>query len=255
MQYELSNWALIASAGMLSVGFLVSWGEGLKIEKELLVGAVRAFVQLMIMGYVIHWLFVLDNLPVLLLMLLAMAVVSGATSARRARHLEHPFIVAAAGILAGSLVSLGLMTALGALALEGRVLIPVGGMVIGTSMRVASLCLNRLASEAETRRPEIEFALALGASGRQASARAVRETLKAALIPAMDGMKTLGIIHLPGMMSGLILAGISPLDAVKYQLLVHYLIVSSQFVTGAVVVWLSRSQLFTKAHQLKPATV
>ena len=96
-------------------------------------------------------------------------------------------------------------------------LIPVGGMVISGAMVAIGLCYRQMLSNFELRKQEVEIKLALGSTPKQASKAIVRDVIKTGLQPTVDSAKTLGIVALPGMMTGLILAGMPPLEAVKYQ--------------------------------------
>jgi putative ABC transport system permease protein len=133
---------------------------------------------------------------------------------------------------------------------DPRYLIPLFGMIIGNSMNGAALAAERLASEMELRRAEVEAYLALGASPAQASAEPVRRALTAALIPAVNGLMVVGLVSLPGMMTGQILAGASPLLAVRYQIVVAFMLAGAVAVTSAIVVLWYRRSFFTPAEQL-----
>ena len=129
-----------------------------------------------------------------------------------------------AGIVAGSLITFAVLYYVGVIQPDARYIIPLGGMIIGNSMKAASLGLDRLISELGHQRKRIDNLLALGAGRRQASIGAVRQAVKAAMMPTIDTMKTVGLVHLPGIMTGYIIAGGSPLTAVKFQLAVIYMI-------------------------------
>jgi putative ABC transport system permease protein len=131
-----------------------------------------------------------------------------------------------------------------------RFLIPLFGMIIGNAMNGAALAAERLDSEMESRRAEVEAYLALGASPSQASAEPVRRALAAALIPAVNGLMIVGIVSLPGMMTGQILAGASPLTAVRYQIMVAFMLAGAVAVTSVAVVLWYRRTFFTHAEQL-----
>jgi putative ABC transport system permease protein len=123
-------------------------------------------------------------------------------------------------------------------------------MIVGNAMNGAALAAERLASEIDARRGEIEAWLALGASPPHAAREASRAALRAALIPAVNGLMVVGLVSLPGMMTGQILAGQSPLLAVRYQLVVAFMLAGATAITSvAVVAWYRRS-FFTAAEQL-----
>jgi putative ABC transport system permease protein len=123
-------------------------------------------------------------------------------------------------------------------------------MIVGNAMNGAALAAERLASEMDARRAEVEAHLALGASASQAAEEPVRRALRAALLPAVNGLMVVGLVTLPGMMTGQILAGASPLLAVRYQIVVAFMLAGAVAVTSVVVVLLYRRAFFTDAEQL-----
>ena len=134
---------------------------------------------------------------------------------------------------------------------DPRYLIPLAGMIIGNSMNGASLAAERLASEMRERREEIETALSLGASGRQASEPAVRNAFRAALMPTINTMAAMGIVSLPGMMTGQILSGTEPMVAVRYQIAIMCAITGSVAITAFLIVLQGYRHYFNKAQQFQ----
>ncbi len=246
MEYQ----GLVLAYFLILTAIFVSMHQKAGLEKQLFYGSIRAFVQLMVMGYLLLFIFNLKEFHYLILTLLIMAVVSGQMSAKRGEGVPDAFRIATGGIIIGSSVSLGILVAFGIIETEPRFIIPLGGMIVGNSMYASSLSLNRISSELKARRMEIEVALSLGATSRQAADRSLRETVKSAMIPSIDSMRTVGLIHLPGMMSGLLLAGASPIEAVKFQLIVVYMLTSAVSITCMCVSLFAYRKFFTKNHQL-----
>ncbi len=133
-------------------------------------------------------------------------------------------------------------------------LIPLFGMIVGSTMNAAAIAAERLASEVVARQAEIEAYLALGATYQQASQQSVRQALRAALIPTVNGLMVVGIVTLPGMMTGQILAGSSPLMAIRYQIVVAFMQAGAVAITTAIVTLWYRRTFFTPALQLKLQT-
>jgi putative ABC transport system permease protein len=131
-----------------------------------------------------------------------------------------------------------------------RYLIPLFGMIVGNAMNAAALAAERLDAEMRNRRTEVEAYLALGASAERAAREPVRRALVASLIPTINGLMVVGIVSLPGMMTGQILAGASPLLAVRYQIVVMFMLASSVAITSAAVTLWSRSRFFNPDLQL-----
>jgi putative ABC transport system permease protein len=134
---------------------------------------------------------------------------------------------------------------------DPRYLIPLAGMIIGNSMTGASLAAERLAAEMRERREEIETALCLGATACAASREAVRSAYRAALIPSINAMAAMGLVFLPGMMTGQILSGTEPITAVKYQIAVMCVITGSVAVTSFLILLQGYRAYFTPAHQFR----
>jgi putative ABC transport system permease protein len=129
--------------------------------------------------------------------------------------------------------------------------IPIGGMIIGNSMNVASVTAVRMVEDTRKRRPEIEAALALGASTRQSVHAITRQSVKLAMVPVIDSTKTMGIVFLPGAMTGMILAGANPLVAVRLQVVVMFMLLGAVALTVWLTAQLAPRQLFTPQQQLR----
>jgi putative ABC transport system permease protein len=125
-------------------------------------------------------------------------------------------------------------------------------MILGNAMNAAALAADRLAGEMETRHAEIEAYLALGASSVRAAREPVRRALRASMIPTVNSLMVVGIVSLPGMMTGQIIAGSDPLLAVRYQIVVMFMLGSAVALAAVIVVLGYRRTFFTAAEQLRP---
>ena len=215
-----------------------------------LVAVVRAFIQLTLIGYALTYIFEVDNPLVVLLIISIMVMIAGYTSGKRAVGVPHAHRVALASIALGASLTLGLLVGLGVFEFTAQQIIPISGMVIGNSMNVCSLVMKRIKEEINGRSLEIEAALALGATRRQASDRYLKTALQSGMIPIIDSAKTVGLIQLPGAMTGMILAGAAPLEAVQLQIIVMYMLIGAAAFTGLAATFLSYRQFFTANHQL-----
>jgi putative ABC transport system permease protein len=173
------------------------------------------------------------------------------TTARRASVVPRSFLVSAGAIGVAAVATLGALLSLQIVPPTARYLIPLGGMVIGNSMNTASLTLTRISDDVAEQRLKVEAALALGATSRQAVSPILRTALKRALIPLIDATKTTGIIFLPGAMVGMIIAGADPLEAVRLQIVVLYMLLGSVSIAAILVGLLSYRSFFTSRHQLR----
>jgi putative ABC transport system permease protein len=219
------------------------------LERETLVSLLRGFVQVVAVGSILVLLFrgpSWSSVFVLLLMMLAAA----ATSARRARDIPGAFAVSFYGIVAGSGVVIALMTALGAIDPRMESLIPVGSMVIASGMNSNALALERFRSELAANVGYVEAGLALGATPNRVVVPYVQTAVRAAMIPRIDTLRALGIVWIPGLMAGMILAGSDPVYAAIYQFVVVAMIYAAAGLTSLLSTSLIRSRAFSPAEQL-----
>jgi len=217
---------------------------------------VRAMVQLLIVGVALA--FVIDpDSPLVLSWLWVVLLIGFAALTVQRRAPEAPGIgwIALVAFAASAVVTLGVIFGLGVFPLEGRTLVPLAGMMVGNSMTATVLVSRRIIDEFRDKRAEIDVRLALGRSSRDAAQPYVARSVRTALIPQIETTKAVGLVFLPGAMTGLILAGVDPVDAVMVQVVIMYLVLASVAVTTAVVgLGLSR-RLFTDDERLIPLPV
>lgn len=225
----MSSEALFFSYGLILLAMGLSYREKLGLEWDMLVGSLRAVVQLLAIGGVLSFLFAADS-PWLTTLLLAVMLYNAAgVAAQRGREVPGARRIACLAIAAAMVVTLGTLVACGAITYRPSEIVPVGGMVAGQSMVAVGLLLRTVAGAFAARRGEVEARLALGAPPREAASALLRDSLHTASAPVVDAMKTVGLVQLPGMMTGLILAGVAPTEAIRYQIMVTFML------TGAVV--------------------
>jgi putative ABC transport system permease protein len=228
----------------------------LDLGREYVIATLRTVVQLSLLGLVLAWVF--ENANVwLVLGVLAMFVVVSAFTAVGRQDRKLPGLLWHAGI--SLTTSAALLTVL-VTAFVIRVspwwtpqyLIPLAGMIVSNSMNAAALAIERLRSELTLRSGEVEELLALGASARQAVDTSAKAALRAALRPNLNQMYVVGLVSIPGTMTGQIIAGLPPAGAARYQILVMLLWNAGAAATCAMLVWLSYRRFFTHALQLRP---
>ncbi|TRO81161.1 ABC transporter permease [Desulfuromonas acetexigens] len=239
---------------ILFVAALARW-NGIGQERDLLWSSLRMIAQLFLVGYLLKTVFTLASPALVLLILLVMGGFAvHAVGARVKDRMPRFHRVVGVSLFFGCFGATFFFCTL-VIGLtpwyDPRYLIPLAGMIIGNSMTGASLAAERLTAEMKERRLEIETSLCLGASARQASAEAVRGAFRAALIPSINAMAAMGIVFLPGMMTGQILSGTEPLLAVRYQIAIMCVITASVAVTSFLILIFGRRGFFTKAHQLR----
>ncbi len=236
---------------LVAISIAISRFWKINVEKDIAIGTIRSFIQLIAVGYALNFIFDLESVWLILATLMVMALVGAQAASSRVKEIKSPFILISIAILFGSFVTIGLMALLNIITFEARYIIPLGGMVIGNSMNAAALTINRITSDISTNRLAVETSLSLGKNWRESSALYFRNAVTTGMISIMNSMKTVGLVALPGAMTGMILAGADPLDAVLLQIIVMYMILMAVAVTSVVVVELTVRQLFTEHHQLK----
>ncbi len=252
---DISYLDLIISLGLIIVVAGISRWQGMYLEGDLIVGAVRTLIQLLAVGYILKYIFAFDRWYLVIFIILIMIIVASLTVTQRQkkRTIELPFIVGFA-MTAGSGITVFVVTQI-LLQIkpwyDPHYLIPLAGMVIGNSMNGSTLAIDRIDSEIKSRKMEIEAYLALGATARQAAGASIRAAMKAAMIPTINSMMVVGIVALPGMMTGQILSGTSPLIAVKYQIIIMYMIALSVAISSYVLTNIRFNRYFTSDHRLK----
>ena len=248
---DVSLGQVAASLVLIAVAIAVSYWRRADLEEDIAIAVVRSMIQLIAIGYVIQAIFDVDSLwPVAAL--IAVMVVFGAYTAR-ARAAKVPGVLGPLliALSTAALITLGLVLALDIFEPTPQYLVPVGGMVIGNAMTAAAVALNRLGDDVTSSARQIEATLALGASSAEAAAPIVRRSLRSGMIALVDSTKTTGLIFFPGTMVGMLLAGADPIDAVRLQLILLWVLLGSVAISSVVATGLAYRGFFTPAHQLR----
>ena len=246
----LSNESLLMATVLIAMAVIVSYQQKMRLELEILHSALRAVVQLVVVGYVLHFIFGADH-PlftggVLLVMLISAAVNGG----KRGEGITYASWIAGVSIGIGAVITLAILLGANVLSFTPYQMIPVGGMVMSGAMVAVGLCFRQITTSFKSRQQEIQIKLALGATPMQSCKAILRAALIFSLQPTIDSAKTLGIVSLPGMMTGLILAGMSPMEAIKYQIIVIFMSFSTISIAIAIAGYLSCRQFFNMKEQL-----
>ncbi|MBU2809549.1 iron export ABC transporter permease subunit FetB [Acidithiobacillus ferrooxidans F221] len=239
-----SPWTMAGVTGLLGSAWALSAWQKLGVGKELLWSAARATVQLGIMGFLLGWLFRQHQPFLLVLFLIAMILMAGRFNRKRGAGIPHAYWIGVISITVATTVTLGWMLLSGLVFWRGESLVPIGGMIIGNAMNAVSLALNRLRSEVDQREALLLAMLALGATRRQSMRSLYSMVVRSSLIPTIDSLKSVGMIHIPGITAGMILAGTAPLAAVSMQLVVMVML------TAAVTLSVSTAVLLAAPHAL-----
>lgn len=236
---------------------LLSWRLRLEMERRLLIAALRTTVQLLLIGLVLKVLF--DNAQwwwVSLIALVMLAVAGREVMVRQQRRFSgwrgYSLGTGAMFISSFTVTLLALVVVIGNQPwYQPQYAIPLLGMVLGNTMNGIALGLDRLTSGAWQQRAVIETRLTLGQSAWEAVSDLRREAMRVGMIPMINSMAAAGIVSLPGMMTGQILAGTPPLEAVKYQILVMFLITAGTGFGTLAAVWRGAHNLFDERERLR----
>ncbi|QBQ97509.1 ABC transporter permease [Paraburkholderia pallida] len=224
----------------------------LDLERKLAWAAVRTVVQLLAIGYVLGWVFAFNRWYAVLPLMALMTLIAGIAGSQRGARTY-------AGQRVDSIVSIWisawLVAAVGLFVVirirpwyEPQYAIPILGMILGNTLTGVSLGVERMMQELTARRDRVESALALGATRWEAAQACAREAVRAGMIPTLNQMAVVGVVSLPGMMTGQVLAGQSPLQAVRYQIVIMFLIAASSALGTVGAVVLSYRRLFSIEH-------
>lgn len=249
---QVPDWlGVAASVSLVVIAVLAARWARLALTRELLWASARAFVQLLAVGAVLTLLFTRAGLLGALAWVSGMVVVAGLVAAGRSKELPKARSTALIAVAVGAATTLGMLLAVGVIEATPSVVVPVGGMVVSGAMTATNLTMRHVTTIAIQQRRDIEARLALGLTADEAFDPHLRGAVRTALLPAIDSTKVVGLIALPGAMTGLILAGVEPIVAIRYQIVVMYMLLAAAAVSAIVAARLTRRALFDDADRLR----
>jgi putative ABC transport system permease protein len=227
----------------------------LGLEKDTIIATVRSIIQLLAIGYVLQ--FVFDSESYLFIFLMVTLMIGAATQNARKKGAAIRGITwkVAVTLIFVEVLTQSILLGFSITPPEAQYIISISGMVVGNSMVLAILFLNRFTSEVETHEDQTELILSLGGTPKQAINRQLIQAIKASMIPTIESQKTVGLVQLPGMMSGQIIAGADPIQAVQFQLLILFLLLTTAAVTSIMLGFLSYPTLFNARMQIQRGKV
>ncbi len=251
---EISFWQLLLALLFILVAQIASFVYHLGLNKDISIGTVRTFAQLFLMGYVLTFIFSIENLWLTVGIFVIMAISASFIIRGRVREKDVPymlptFLTMFVSYFITAVFVTGLIIGV-APWWEPRYFLPIGGMVIGNSMSALAIALERLFREMRQQKGLIETRLCLGANYREASSEMFRNAVSAGMIPSINAMMGVGLVFIPGMMSGQILAGADPLQAIRYQIIIMLMLVGSTATTSIITILIVRKRCFGKGEEL-----
>ncbi|MBW4497166.1 MAG: iron export ABC transporter permease subunit FetB [Oscillatoria princeps RMCB-10] len=253
IQLDLTDLAL--ALGMMALATGLSAWQRLGLEGQLILAAGRTVVQLVVVGYFLDAVFALRN-PWVVLAVFAVMLTVAAIVARNRISKKIPLVlpVVWGSIFAGAALTLlytNMLIVQPAPWYEPQYLIPLAGIVTGNAMNGAAIAGERLASTINASQQEIETHLSLGATPQQAVAQYRKDAIKAGMIPTLNQMMVVGVVTLPGTITGQMLSGVSPSDAAAYQMLIMFMLAFTSLISTALVTGGLCRQFFNQAAQLQ----
>lgn len=251
---ELDLWDLALALGMMAMAIGLSAWQRLGLEWTLALATGRTLLQLLVVGYILAFVFALNNPWAVLAILLVMLTIAAIVARNRiGKKIPRVLPLVWGSIFISTVLTLGYTTILVIQPpnwYEPQYLIPLAGIVLGNSMNGAAIAGERLASIINSSQLEIETHLSLGATPQQAVSQYRKDAIKAGLIPTINSMMVVGIVTLPGIITGQLLSGVDPLAAASYQILIMFMLAFTNIVTTILVTQGLYRQFFNSAMQL-----
>ncbi|MBN4911084.1 ABC transporter permease [Mammaliicoccus sciuri] len=232
------------------IPIVISKSFNLGLGKDTLIAAIRSFVQLLIVGYILQFIF--DQESHIFIILMVMLIIGAATQNARKKGLEIPGITwkLLLAFVAIEVITQGILLGFKITPPTAQYIIPISGMIVGNAMVLSILFLNRFMSEVKQNENVIELVLCLGGTPKQAIHKQLITSIQSSVIPTIEQQKTIGLVQLPGMMSGQIIGGADPIEAVLFQILIVFMLLTSATMTSVILGFLSYPTLFNKKQQL-----
>lgn len=236
---------------LVIIAVLISYKEKLGLEKDILWAMLRMVIQLVIIGYVLTYIFQIDSIIVTAIIMIFMIVNAAYNAGKRANKIPNAFRISLIAIIGGVVTSILVLVVSGSIQFVPAQIIPITGMLVGNAMSVIGLAFRNLNNEFAKSQQEVNEQLALGASIKLASTGIVREAIRGALQPTIDTARTVGLVLLPGMMTGMMLAGAVPLSAIMYQILIYFMMIATSAITSMIAVYLAYKHFYSNYGQLQ----
>ncbi len=245
---------LVVAVGLMAIAIGLSAWEKLGLELSIAIATGRTILQLLVLGYVLDFIFALDN-PWAVLAILAIMLTITAIVARNRISQKIPYLLP---LVWGAILVSTALTLLYANILiiqpdrwyDPQYVIPLAGMIIGNAMNAAAIAGERFVSTINTLSLEIETHLSLGATPGQAVSQYRKDAIRAALLPTLNQMMLIGMVALPAITTGQLLAGVTPLDAISYEILIIFMVAVANLLTTVLVTKGLCRQFFNSAAQL-----
>ena len=243
---------LAITLAFVCIPLVLSKALNLQLGKDVIIATIRAIVQLLAIGYVLQLIFDQQNVVFSFLMVAIMIAVATLNARKKGAQINGITWKLALSLCVIEAIVMSVLVGFHIVPATAQYIIPLSGMAIGNSMVMSILFLNRFTAEIEAHEREVELILSLGGAPKQAIHRQLITSIKASMLPTIESQKTIGLVQLPGMMSGQIIAGADPVQAVMFQLLVQFMLLTTASVSSVLLGFLSYRTLFNQKLQIIP---
>lgn len=247
---EISNFSLLLSTLLLFIAIFVDYKEQLGLGKDILIAGIRSVVQLFIIGYVLGFVFQIDHDLLTLVMALFIIFNAAYNAHKTSENIPNSFKVSLTSIGIGTVIALLIMVLSGAITWTPSQIVPITGMIASNAMTTIGVVYRSLTTQFNDRRQQVQEKLALGANEKQASHSILRDSIRTGMSPSIERTKTVGLVSLPGMMSGLIFAGIDPTEAIRYQIVVMFMLISVTAISSFIASYMVYRSFYNEQKQL-----
>ncbi|NWF65979.1 MAG: iron export ABC transporter permease subunit FetB [Campylobacterales bacterium] len=237
------DYTFLTSFSLVFVTILIYKYFLLNLEKEIAISSIRAFMQLMLLGFVLLYLFEIEDKFIVIAVLLFMCAFASYTASSREKLHKYTFLNAFISLTLSLAIVLGSLVLLNIIKFEAKDIITLGGIIVGNALNSYVLALNRLKSEVKKDKDLIESKVALGDTIKNAYSNEIKVSIKASLIPIINNLQTVGVVLIPGITTGMILAGANPIDAVSFQLVIMFMILAISLISSIFDILLSYKYL------------
>ena len=242
----VSNLSLFLSFALVMVSVGISMKEHLGLTKDVFYSVARAIIQLTILKYI----FKINNTWLTIVITLLIIFNASWNANKRDPNPDRKLWQSFVALLVGTYITLGVLMLSKTIKLVPMQIIPITGMIAGNEMVAIGLCYKTLNESFHDQRQQVLEKLALGADIKDSSMPILRRSIKTAMQPTIDSAKTVGLVNLPGMMSGLIFAGVDPVYAIKYQIMVTFMLLSATGLGAVIAGYLAYRNYFNARMQL-----
>lgn len=221
----------------------------LGLERDTIIATIRSVIQLLAVGYLLNFIFNSESTLYMLLMITLMIFAATMNARKKGKNIPGITWKIALTLLSVEIVIMSVLLGLQIMPATPNFIIPISGMMIGNSMVLSILFLNRFKAEIEANEDMIELILSLGGTPKQAVHKQLMDAIKASMIPTIESQKTIGLVQLPGIMSGQIIGGANPIEAVQFQILIIFALLTCATLSSVILGFLIYPTLFNERMQ------